>query len=50
MHPTPDKHGMGLTGLDYRVAAVDGTFQARAERQRWVVQARLPRCLTEATA
>ncbi|MET0135042.1 MAG: histidine kinase [Kibdelosporangium sp.] len=42
--------GIGLTGLDYRVAAIDGTFHARADRRRWVVQARLPRRLTEATA
>jgi signal transduction histidine kinase len=35
--------GIGLAGLEHRVAAVEGTFLARADRERWVVEARLPR-------
>jgi signal transduction histidine kinase len=42
--------GMGLAGLEHRVAAVDGTFQARPDREHWVVQARLPRRLAGASA
>ena len=42
--------GMGLAGLEHRVAAIDGTFQARPDRAHWVVQARLPRRLAGATA
>jgi signal transduction histidine kinase len=42
--------GMGLAGLEHRVAAVDGTFQARPDRDHWVVQAQLPRRLTGAPA
>lgn len=42
--------GMGLAGLEHRVAAIDGTFQARPDRGHWVVQARLPRRLTGASA
>ncbi|MGI5149533.1 histidine kinase [Plantactinospora sp. CA-294935] len=42
--------GMGLAGLDHRVAAIDGTFQARPDGRHWVVQARLPRRLAGASA
>lgn len=42
--------GMGLAGLEHRVAAIDGTFQARPDRTHWVVQARLPRRLAGTTA
>nr|MDT0661431.1 histidine kinase [Micromonospora sp. DSM 115978] len=42
--------GMGLAGLEHRVAAIDGTFQARPDREHWVVQARLPRRLAEVPA
>ncbi|MFC6018020.1 sensor histidine kinase, partial [Plantactinospora solaniradicis] len=42
--------GMGLAGLEHRVAAIDGTFQARPDREHWVVQARLPRRLAGASA
>jgi signal transduction histidine kinase len=48
--PPRTSTGMGLTGLEHRVAAIDGTFQARADRRHWVVKARLPRRLTGATA
>lgn len=41
----PAAAGMGLTGLEQRVAAIDGTFEARAEHERWVVAARMPRRL-----
>jgi signal transduction histidine kinase len=41
--------GMGLAGLEHRVAAIDGTFQARPDQEHWVVQARLPRRLTVAS-
>jgi signal transduction histidine kinase len=37
--------GMGLAGLEHRVAAIDGSFQARPDRDNWVVRARLPRRL-----
>lgn len=37
--------GMGLAGLEHRVAAIDGMFQARAHGGSWVVQAHLPRRL-----
>jgi signal transduction histidine kinase len=42
--------GMGLAGLEHRVAAIEGTFQARPDREHWVVQARLPRRLAGASA
>jgi signal transduction histidine kinase len=42
--------GMGLAGLEHRVAAIDGTFQARPDRAHWVVQARLPRRLAGTSA
>ncbi|MGI5151594.1 sensor histidine kinase [Plantactinospora sp. CA-294935] len=42
--------GMGLAGLDHRVAAIDGTFQARPDREHWVLRARLPRRLAGASA
>jgi signal transduction histidine kinase len=42
--------GMGLAGLEHRVAAIDGTFQARPDREHWVVQARLPRRLAGVSA
>ncbi|WP_082860206.1 sensor histidine kinase [Alloactinosynnema sp. L-07] len=42
--------GMGLTGLEHRVAAIDGTFQAWPDHEHWVVQARLPRRLAGASA
>jgi signal transduction histidine kinase len=42
--------GMGLAGLEHRVAAVDGTFQAQPDHEHWVVQARLPRRLSGASA
>ena len=42
--------GMGLAGLDHRVAAIGGTFHARSDHGRWVVQAQLPRRLGGAPA
>lgn len=42
--------GMGLAGLEHRVAAIDGTFQARPDQGHWVVQARLPRRLSGVSA
>ncbi|MER5644699.1 histidine kinase [Streptosporangium sp. NPDC002524] len=42
--------GMGLAGLDHRVAAIGGTFRARADHERWVVEAHLPRRLAGASA
>ncbi|MET8042689.1 histidine kinase [Micromonospora sp. NPDC005215] len=42
--------GMGLAGLEHRVAAIDGTFQARTDREHWVVRAQLPRRLAGASA
>ncbi|MCT2585693.1 sensor histidine kinase [Actinophytocola gossypii] len=42
----PAGTGIGLTGLEHRVAAVNGTFRAKAHLARWVVEARLPRQLT----
>ncbi|GAA4159056.1 histidine kinase [Phytohabitans flavus] len=42
--------GMGLAGLEHRVAAIDGTFEAQPDAGHWVVQARLPRRLTGASA
>ena len=41
--------GMGLAGLEHRVAAIDGTFQARTDQEHWVVQAQLPRRLAGAS-
>lgn len=38
----PPGTGLGLTGLEQRVTAIDGTFQARPVRDRWVVQVDLP--------
>jgi len=46
----PAGSGMGLAGLEHRVAAIDGTFQARRDRAHWVVQAYLPRRLAGTTA
>lgn len=40
--------GMGLTGLEHRVSAIDGTFQAWPDRGRWTVQALFPRRLAGA--
>jgi len=34
--------GMGLSGLEHRVTAVNGTFDAGPERDHWVVRACLP--------
>jgi signal transduction histidine kinase len=42
--------GMGLAGLEHRVAAIDGTFRARPDHAHWVVQARLPRRLAGSAA
>jgi signal transduction histidine kinase len=42
--------GLGLVGLEHRVAAIDGTFQAEPDREHWVVQAHLPRRLAGASA
>ncbi|MBW4717193.1 sensor histidine kinase [Saccharothrix obliqua] len=47
---TPGRAGMGLTGLAHRVSAIDGTFEARPDRARWVVRAGLPRRLAGAAA
>lgn len=41
--------GMGLAGLEHRVAAIDGTFGARPSEGRWLIEARLPRRLSEVT-
>ncbi|MFK3978783.1 sensor histidine kinase [Micromonospora sp. NPDC050397] len=50
--PTPSRtgSGMGLAGLEHRVAAIDGTFQTRTDREHWVVRAQLPRRLAGASA
>ncbi|MCS7478006.1 sensor histidine kinase [Umezawaea endophytica] len=40
--------GMGLTGLEHRVTAIDGTFRARPSGDRWTVQALIPRTLAGA--
>jgi len=37
--------GVGLAGLDHRVAAIGGSFQAHPDEGRWVVEAVLPRRL-----
>jgi signal transduction histidine kinase len=42
--------GLGLVGLEHRVAAIDGTFQAEPDREHWIVQAHLPRRLAGASA
>jgi signal transduction histidine kinase len=42
--------GLGLAGLEHRVAAIDGTFRAGPDRDRWVVEARLPRRLVGTAA
>lgn len=42
--------GLGLDGLEHRVAAIDGTFEARPEGDRWVVRAHLPRRLAGVAA
>ena len=42
--------GIGLVGLEHRVAAIDGSFDARAELGHWVVRASLPRRLVGAAA
>lgn len=44
----PARGGMGLAGLDHRVAAIGGTFRAQPDRGRWVVQAQMPRRLSGA--
>ena len=49
-HTPPAGAGIGLAGLEHRVAAIDGTFQARPDRGSWVVEARLPRRLVRASA
>lgn len=48
--PTPDTTGagLGLPGLEHRVAAVGGTFDARPSGDRWLVTARMPSTLTGA--
>lgn len=45
----PPSTGMGLDGLEHRVTAIDGDFEARPDRDRWVVQAHLPLRLTGAS-
>jgi signal transduction histidine kinase len=45
----PAGSGMGLAGLEHRVAAIDGTFLARPHNGRWVVDAHLPRRLAGVT-
>ncbi|MEV6301243.1 histidine kinase [Actinoplanes sp. NPDC051861] len=40
--------GMGLAGLNHRVAAIGGTFRAWPDHEHWVVQACLPRRLAGA--
>ena len=45
----PGGSGMGLAGLEHRVAAIDGSFHARTDQEHWVVQARLPRRLAGAS-
>ncbi|MFI0485407.1 sensor histidine kinase [Actinomadura sp. 9N215] len=42
--------GMGLSGLEHRVAALNGYFEARPDDGNWVVLARLPRRLAGASA
>ncbi|MCA2219187.1 sensor histidine kinase [Jidongwangia harbinensis] len=43
--PVATGAGMGLAGLDHRVAAIGGTFHARPDHGCWVVRAQLPRRL-----
>jgi signal transduction histidine kinase len=38
----PPGAGMGLSGLEHRVTALDGTFTAGPEQDHWVVWAELP--------
>lgn len=42
--------GAGLAGLEHRVTALDGTFRARADQDAWLIEARLPHHLVEASA
>ncbi|MGI5186847.1 sensor histidine kinase [Promicromonospora sp. CA-289599] len=42
--------GLGLAGLEHRVAAIDGTFLAGPDRDHWAVEARLPRRLVGSAA
>jgi signal transduction histidine kinase len=48
--PGPDGPGLGLSGLEHRVAAVGGTFSAGADGDSWVVVAQVPSQLPEPTA
>lgn len=46
--PAPTGAGLGLAGLEHRIAAVGGTFDAGRCGDRWVVVARLPDTLAGA--
>jgi signal transduction histidine kinase len=41
-HASRPGTGMGLSGLEHRVTAINGTFDAGPEHDRWVVRACLP--------
>lgn len=41
--------GLGLTGLEHRVGAIDGVFRAGAQAASWVVDVSLPRRLAGVT-
>jgi signal transduction histidine kinase len=45
--PAPDGPGLGLSGLEHRVAAVGGTFSAGPAGDSWVVAAQVPTRLPE---
>ncbi|WP_394618605.1 sensor histidine kinase [Lentzea sp. JNUCC 0626] len=42
--------GMGLTGLEHRVSAIDGTFRAWPDHGSWTVEASFPRRLVDVRA
>jgi signal transduction histidine kinase len=48
--PPAPRDGLGLAGLEQRVAAIGGSFSAAPEGERWVVEADLPGRLTGAPA
>ncbi|WP_285791439.1 histidine kinase [Micromonospora sp. NBRC 101691] len=46
----PAGSGLGLTGLEHRVGAIDGVFRAGAQAGNWIVDVSLPRRLAGVTS
>ncbi|MBB4693195.1 sensor histidine kinase [Paractinoplanes abujensis] len=46
----PAGSGLGLTGLEHRVGAIDGVFRAGPQAGHWIVEVSLPRRLAAVTS